>query len=286
MVAGESNGDGVVTYSKALEGFQRDSFASSSGKRHDLYRIGTGPAVIVIHEVPGITPLVAAFARKVAARGMTAVLPDLFGTPGRPISTAYGASSLARACISREFTVLATNQTSPVIGYLRELAKYEHQRCGGPGVGAVGMCLTGGFALAMSVEPTVIAPVLSQPSLPLPIGAKRRRALGLSDDDLTTVKDRVAQGLCVMGLRFTGDKVSPKDRFETLRSELGENFIGVEIDSSEGNPWDYSPGSHSVLTEEYSDAEESPTREALDEVLSFLSSRLGLADGDGGQDAR
>ncbi|HUX03792.1 MAG TPA: dienelactone hydrolase family protein [Acidimicrobiales bacterium] len=263
--------------SNALEGFQKDSFTSSSGRRHDLYRIGTGPAVIVIHEVPGITPLVAAFSRKVAARGMTAVLPDLFGTPGRPITTGYGASSLAHACISREFRVLASNQTSPVIGYLRELAQHEHRRSGGPGVGAVGMCLTGGFALAMSVDPTVVAPVLSQPSLPFPIGAKRRRALGLSNDDLAAVKGRVAQGLCVMGLRFTGDKVSPRDRFETLRSELGENFIGVEIDSSEGNPWGYSPSSHSVLTEEYSDAEGSPTRQALEDVLSFFSSRLGIA---------
>lgn len=263
------------TDSIALEGFSRESFTSSTGTCHDVYRIGSGPAVIVIHEVPGITPLVATFARKVASRGMTAVLPDLFGTPGRPITTAYGVASMARACVSREFKVLATNQTSPVIGYLRELAAYEHRRCGGSGVGAVGMCLTGGFALAMSVEPSVVAPVLSQPSMPLPISSRRRKALGLSDGDLDAVRRRTHDGLCVMGLRFTGDKVSPHERFETLREVLGENFIGVEIDSSQGNPWGYSPNSHSVLTEEYSDAPGSPTRQALDDVLAFFSSRLG-----------
>jgi len=275
----------MMTDSTALDGYTKDGFTSSAGRRHDVYRIGSGPAVIVIHEVPGITPLVAAFARKVASRGMTAVLPDLFGTPGRPISTAYGASSLVRACVSREFNVLATNQTSPVIGYLRELATHEHQRCGGPGVGAVGMCLTGGFALAMSVEPSVVAPVLSQPSMPLPIGSGRRKALGLSHDDLDVVKRRADDGLCVMGLRFTGDKVSPRERFETLRAQLGENFIGVEIDSSRGNPWGYGPKSHSVLTEEYSDAEGSPTRQALDDVLAFFTSRLGVRPDSGPQGA-
>jgi len=268
-----------------LEGFQKDTFTSTRGVRHDVFRLGSGPAVIVIHEVPGITPLVAAFGRKVAARGMTAVLPDLFGTPGRPISNAYGLSSMARACISREFTVLAMNQTSPVVEYLRELAVHEHQRCGGPGVGAVGMCLTGGFALAMSVEPAVVAPVLSQPSLPFPIGAQRRRALGLSDADLSVVKRRVDEGLCVMGLRFSGDKISPPERFERLREELGQNFLGAEIDSSEANPWGYKTDAHSVLTEEYSDAEGSPTRRALEEVLSFFSSRLDIpsSTGDPGQ---
>ena len=147
------------------------------------------------------------------------------------------------------------------------------------------MCLTGGFALAMSVEPAVVAPVLSQPSMPLPIGARRRRALGLSSNDLAAVRRRADDGLCVMGLRFTGDKVSPHERFETLREQLGENFIGVEIDSSEGNPWGYSPGSHSVLTEEYSDEVGSPTRQALEDVLDFFATRLGLPPSPGGVDS-
>ncbi len=208
---------------------------------------------------------------------MTAVLPDLFGSAGRVPAGAYMATSMARACVSREFTVLATNKTSPVIRYLRELAVHEHHECGGPGVGAVGMCLTGGFALGMSVDPVVVAPVLSQPSLPLPVGAGRRRALGISDDDLEIVKARSDDGLCVMGLRFTGDRKSPRERFARLRKELGDNFVGVEIDSSEDNPWGYGADAHSVLTEDYSDEPGSPTRRALDDVLSFFADRLGVA---------
>jgi dienelactone hydrolase len=114
----------------ALDGFLKETF-TASGKARDVYRMGTGPAVIVIHEIPGITPLVAAFARKVAERGMTAVMPDLFGEPGRARSGSYTAKSLASACVSREFTMLATKKTSPVTQWLRALAAVEHARCGG-----------------------------------------------------------------------------------------------------------------------------------------------------------
>jgi hypothetical protein len=137
------------------------------------------------------------------------------------------------------------------------------------------MCLTGGFALAMMVDPVVVAPALSQPSLPFPVSKKHRRSLGISDGDLELVKARVADGACVMGLRFTGDKTSPPQRFERLRDELGDGFRGVEIDSSESNPWGYKKTAQSVLTEDYSDADGSPTRVALDELLDFFAERVG-----------
>jgi dienelactone hydrolase len=264
----------------ALDGFEMRPFTASNGRRRNVYRMGEGPAVIIVHEVPGITPLVAAFARRVADRGMTAVLPSLLGTPGKPLTVPYALASAARACVSKEFTVLALNRTSPIVDYLRELARHEHDALGGPGVGAVGMCLTGGFALAMCVEPSVIAPVMSQPSLPFPTNPEHRRALGLSDADLAVVQQRMTEGLCVMGLRFSGDKTSPADRFVSLREALGAKFFGVEIDSSIGNPWGYKKSAHSVLTEDYSDVEDSPTRRALEDVLTFLATSLGVAPRD------
>jgi dienelactone hydrolase len=264
----------------ALEGFEMKPFTSSRGKKRDVYRRGQGPAVIIIHEVPGITPDVATFARRVADHGMTVVLPDLLGTPGKPMTIPYALSSFARACVSKEFTLLALNRTSPIVDYLRELAAHEHQACGGPGVGAVGMCLTGGFALAMCVEPSVVAPVMSQPSLPLPTNPEHRRALGLSDADMAIVQRRTTEDLCVMGMRFSDDSKSPAERFTRLREVLGDKFIGVEIDSSPGNPWGYKKSAHSVLTEDYSDEATSPTRRALEDLLAFLTSRLGVAPKD------
>jgi dienelactone hydrolase len=247
-----------------------------AGETRAIYRTGSGPAVIVISEMPGITPGVAAFAGKVAESGLTAVMPHLFGQDGRAPTVGYTLGSLARACVAKEFTVLATGRTSPVIDWLRALARHEHERCGGPGVGAVGMCFTGGFALGMMVDDVVVAPVLSQPSLPFPITGAQRRDIGLSDQDVRRVQERATAGCQVLGLRFTGDRASPPARFEHLRELLGDAFIGVELDSSPGNPYGHPKAAHSVLTEHLDDRPGTPTRAALDQVLAFFTQRLGV----------
>lgn len=257
-----------------LDDFTRASF-SAAGLTHDVLRSGQGPAVIVIAEIPGITPKVAEFARRVRALGCTVVLPVLFGEPGREMSVGYAARSFGSACVSKEFAAFATRRTAPVSEWLRALARDAHATCGGPGVGAVGMCFTGGFALGMMADASVIAPVLSQPSLPLPpFVPKARRSVQLSDEDLEQVRQRAADGVCLVALRFTEDVAVPADRFATLRRVLGDAFIGVEIDSSSGNPWGISKRAHSVLTEHLVDEPGHPTREALDQVLEFFRSRL------------
>lgn len=267
----------MTATTEALTGFEREPF-SSGGITHDIYRLGKGPAVIVISEIPGITPNVANFARRVADLGCTVVMPHLFGTPGRPPSATYAAQTLANVCISKEFSGMALGRSSPVITWLRALAADEHKRCGGPGVGVVGMCFTGGFGLAMTVDDAVVAPVLSQPSLPFPFGAARKRDIQVSPTDWSRIQARAeSEGLCVLGLRFTGDKVVPAERFQLLREKLGDRFIAVELDSSPGNPHGHPRAAHSVLTEHLDDRAGTPTRAALDQVLEFLSTRLGVA---------
>jgi dienelactone hydrolase len=260
-----------------LEDFTKESF-EVDGKRRDVYRLGTGPAVVVIHEAPGITPPVAQFGRRVAAAGCTAVVPVLFGDPGRPASALR---SIGPACVSREFSAFALKRTSPVTVWLRKLAASEHERCGGPGVGVVGMCFTGGFALAMMVDDVVLAPVLSQPSLPFPLSKKFKADIGISDADLSRVKERTAAGACLLGLRFSNDPFCFEARFDTLRRELGDAFIAVEIDSAPGNPHGHPKTAHSVLTEHLVDREGTPTRAALDQTLSFFREKLGVGSGPG-----
>ncbi len=259
-----------------LDDFTRTE-ATYDGETKRVFRKGTGPAVIVISEIPGITPEVADFARRVVDLGCTVAMPVLFGTPGKPMTGPYAMKSMLGACVSKEFVCFATGKTSPVTVWLRKLAADVHEECGGPGVGVIGMCLTGGFALAMMVDPVVVAPVLSQPSLPLPLGKKRQADLGISDDDLRIVKERVAGGCDVVGLRFTSDPVVRGARFETLRRELGDGFIGVEIDSSKGNPHGIEKNAHSVVTNDLVDEEGHPTRDALDKVLDHFRERLLLA---------
>ncbi|CRK56056.1 dienelactone hydrolase family protein [Alloactinosynnema sp. L-07] len=272
-----------------LTGFERGSF-THDGRTRPVLRRGSGPAVIVMAEMPGITPKVLEFAERVADVGCTVVLPVLFGTPGRDpnpgahsmLGTAgYGLSSFGSACVSREFTILATGRTSKVVTWLRALAAHEHDRCGGPGVGAVGMCFTGGFALAMATDDRLIAPVLSQPSLPLPLTRKHAASIDISADDLAVVKQRCARdGLQVLGLRFRGDRFVPPARFDFLRRELGDAFVAVELEDEHANPDGLLPP-HSVLTEHLIDGAGEPTRAALDQVLDLFRARLlGAADRD------
>jgi len=241
-------------------------------KQKPVFVAGSGPAVIVMAEMPGITPLVARFARWVRDAGFKVYMPNLFGEAGRPGgSHLYFASSLAKICISREFHLLCSRSSGPIADWLRELAKLAHRESGGKGVGAVGMCITGNFALSMMLEPAMLAPVLSQPSLPfLPASA-----LHIAPDELQDVKERLdREDLTVRGYRFENDKFCKKERFAAYREALGDRFIGDEtLRNSDANPA-AGGNPHSVLTEHLIDKDGSKTREKRDEVLAFLRMRL------------
>lgn len=257
----------------ALSGFEKFSF-SFDGMSHDVYTAGSGPAVILMHEIPGLYPQDIALGQRLVREGYSVYMPSLVGTAGKPLSPGYGIASMAKLCISKEFFALKAGQASPVTAWLRALARRAHEQAGGPGVGCIGMCMSGGFGLAMMLEPSVIAPVLSQPSLPVPIGAARKRDLGLSPEDLAFVKSRVEKGACILGLRFTKDAWVPDERFARLREEFGSGFEAVEIDSSKGNPHGFTRFSHSVLAYDLRDEPGNPTHDALNRVLAFLRERL------------
>lgn len=256
-----------------LTGFSEFTFTHEERAR-TVFRKGSGPGVVIMHEIPGITPDVRAFAERVADAGFTVFLPNLLGTPDKPFSNGYVLQSVAAACISREFSLLAAGKSSPICDWLRALCRHVHAELGGKGVGALGMCITGNFALALMVDDAVMAPVLSQPSLPVSLGKARRAALHLSEADLNVVKRRAAAGVGVLGLRFTHDPMCPPERFACLRQELGDGFEGIEIDSSPGNPHGHPRDAHSVLTRHLIDEEGQPTRAALDRVLGFFAERL------------
>jgi dienelactone hydrolase len=262
--------------SEELGDFERFDF-TDDGKSRLVFRKGSGPAVIVMAELPGITPKVADFARRVVDIGCTVFMPNLFGQPGADANTGTYLRTVGPACISREFRAFAVDASTPVSTWLRALAAFAHDECGGPGIGAVGMCFTGGFALGMMVDERMLAPVLSQPSLPLGLGSRHKRELGISPADLERVKQRASEGVEVLAMRFTCDRLVPAERFARLRDELGDAFVGVEIDSSPGNPWGIPKSAHSVLTEHLVDEPGHPTREALDQVLDLFRTRLLVA---------
>lgn len=254
-------------------GFAESSFCHD-GKRRTVYTMGEGPGVVIMPEMPGITPEVARFAIRVADEGYSVFVPQLFGVAGRPLSPRALLRTFGQVCVSREFDLLALGRSSPITDWLRALCRDVHGRVGGKGVGAIGMCLTGNFALALMVDPVVMAPVLSQPSLPLGLGARRRAGLHLSDRDLESVRARTRAGCTVLGLRFSHDPLCPPERFAALRSALGDGFEGIVIDSGPGNRHGIRRRAHSVLTNDIVDRQGHPTRAALDRVLALLAERL------------
>ncbi len=254
-----------------VDGFEQTRF-EHEGVARTVFRRGHGPGVVVMHEIPGITPEVASFARSVADAGFTVVMPHLFGTPGKRFSGAYAMQQMARACISREFRVLEARGRSPITEWCRALARALHAELGGVGVGAIGMCLTGNFALSLMLDECMMAPVLSQPSLPFPFGAERRAAIHVGDEDLVRIKQR--SEVPVLGLRFTADPICQRERFETLRRELGERFEAIEIDSSPGNAGGIPRTAHSVVTKDLVDEDGHPTAQARDRVIAFFQERL------------
>jgi dienelactone hydrolase len=220
-----------------LSGWQRGEHAAD-GFTHPVYERGSGPGIVLVHESPGLTPEVVELGDQLAGDGFTVAMPHLFGSAHAPPRTWEAVRVVPRLCVTREFTMVAVGRTAPLAGWLRSLARDLHARAGGVGVGALGMCVTGGFALAMMVDPVVVAPVVAQPAVPLPLGPRRAADLNLGASDLAAVRRRVADGCPVLGLRYRGDWVTGT-RFDTLRRELGEGFLAVELDGA----------GHSTLTD-------------------------------------
>jgi dienelactone hydrolase len=258
-------------YDAALANYEPFEFTDGPWTR-TVYRRGTGPAVIIIHEIPGLHPLVVAFADRVAAAGMTVFLPSLFGTPGKPVSRNYALrSALGALCIHREFHVWRAGTSSPIVEWLRALARMAHAECGGRGVGAVGMCFTGGYALAMMTEPAVVAPVLSQPSMPIVAGSKKRAAgFDATPAEVACAKARFAsEDLSMIGLRFKGDALVPDARFEAYKQTFGDRFEAIELNDEDAAEAMVPP--HSVLTLHLRN--DGPTKAAEARVIQFFKAR-------------
>ncbi len=242
-----------------------------------VYTSGTGPAVIVMPEMPGISPHVARFARWVRDAGFTVYMPSLFGKDGTIPSADEGAEVFKRACVSVEFHTLANSGASPVTAWLRALSQYAHKESGGRGVGAIGMCFTGNFALSMMLEPSMLAPVLSQPTLPLndPGGIES------SEQELQTIRKRMEKdNLKALAYRFQGDKFCRAQRFAAYEEALGDRIIIKSLPDESANidppPFfkKYVPNPHSVVTAHLVDEKGHPTIEARDEILTFFKKSL------------
>ncbi len=260
----------------ALEDFSRRT-VTLDGVAKTVYVAGNGQAVIVMTEMPGISPHVARFSRWVRDAGLTVYMPSLFGRDGAVPGVEEGGAVFKHACVSAEFRAFASNVSSPVTQWLRALARLAHAECGGPGVGAIGMCFTGNFALSMMLEPAMLAPVLAQPSLPF----NDAGGLEMAPEELAAVRARLErENLTVLAYRFEGDQICKAERFAAYQAALGDRFVARVLPDSAANkdvpPFfaKYVPTPHSVVTAHLIDEAGQPTVVARDEILAFFVQRL------------
>lgn len=241
-----------------------------AGIRHTVFRAGQGPGVLLMHELPGMSPSFWRLANWLAER-FTVYAPDLFGDDGTP--TRPGNYLFAKACISREIHLFRNNDPGPITQWLRALARALHTQTGGPGVGVIGMCMTGNFALTLALDPWVTAPVASQPALPLS-SPLRNRDGGLQMTDAEK-RDLAGRDVDVMALRFNGDKFCKAARFAAIEAVVGKaRFQSHTLDDKHQNPERQGENPHSVLTADLVDGDDSVTKQKLEGVIDFIASRI------------
>lgn len=258
-----------------LDGWSCQPF-TSAGLTHDCYEKGSGPGVVLIPEIPGLTPEVLGLADHLVDQGFTVVVPSPFGTPGREGTIGYTLGVVARLCVAAEFRAFAVGARRPITAYIRGVAADLATRTPGRGVGVIGMCFTGGFALAAAVDDSVSASILSQPAAPFPVGARRQADPSMSPAELAVVAGRASRGeVCAIGLRFSEDASVPPARFRTISDRLGDAFEVIELDSSPGNAGGFPRRAHSVLTSEVRETPGHPALAARERVVAFLRERLG-----------
>lgn len=252
-----------------LDGYEKTSFEApnADGKtlRHDVYSRGAGPVAVLIQELPGIGQEMLRLADLFVARGFRVVMPHLFGPLGRTSM----AGNLGRVfCMRREFAVFRSDRTSPVVAWLRRLCQHLRTLHDVPGVGVIGMCLTGNFALALMVDDAVLAGVASQPSLPL----QSSGALHISEEDVVTIRGRLDALGPMMALRFEGDSLCGRARFEAIDRRFNDDKERVRLRTMPGR-------GHSVLTLDFVDREGHPTHAALHEVFTYFEQQLAGLEG-------
>jgi dienelactone hydrolase len=242
----------------------------ADGISHQVFSKGAGPDILLMHELPGMTVECIRLARTLEGAGFRVHMPLLFGDPGDDHSILF----TANICIGREINLFLNCGESPLLNWLRAYGRQVYAGNGGKGIGVIGMCLTGNFAISMLADEFVLAPVSSEPALPFGLSSASHADMAISDADLVRAKARNAAGVPLMCLRFSNDKLSPQPRYRAIQEAFPAGFRGTEIPSQPGNPDGISPKAHSVLTKDFCDKEGHPTRAALGGVIAFMRERL------------
>lgn len=263
----------IIDQNDDLHGFERRGF-NEAGLHCPVFVSDTGQApILLLHELPALTPEVAHLGRVLVAAGFRVYMPSLLGRPGQVPTAMDKANSGAQVCIRSEFNALGRgDHTRPIVAGLRRLAAQASDEANGASVGVLGLCLTGGFALAVALEAPVAAAVAAEPSLPL----LAPNNVDLSPADQTALASRLRAGeVRAMVLRFQGDDLSPCGKLRRYGEGLGETLVSRCLDDEAADPRRTGkPRHHCVLTNHLVEAPGEQTLAVRDEVVAFFDWRL------------
>ncbi|WP_299767656.1 dienelactone hydrolase family protein [uncultured Dokdonia sp.] len=248
-----------------IEAYQKETFTSTlrNGKTvtHDVYTQGNGPKVLIlIQELPGIGQETLALADMFVSEGYTVVLPHLFGKIGK---TSMVLNTLKVFCMRKQFRVFAKNESSPIVDFLSDLCTHTKEKHQVPGVAVIGMCLTGNFAISLMANEAVLAGFASQPSLPL----MKQNHIHMSAKEITDVKNRLDDIGPMHCARIQGDKICTAQRFDVYRKTFNADRERIILHELPGD-------GHSILTLDFVDEAGHPTKEALNDVLTYFNNQL------------
>jgi dienelactone hydrolase len=278
----------IPAAAQELTGFSQFSFASAGighvvyygGERHD-------PPLLLMPEISGLSPGLIGFAERLIAARYQVYLPWLFG----PFGERAPRRNVLKLCISREFANLRAGVSSPITAWLRALAEHISAHNSSANVGAIGMCLTGAFAIPLVLNPKVTAAVAAQPSISCSLlfaslGIRepdKMRALNVSEEEIVEARRRLESGTAhLLAVRCRPDRICPAEKLERLRE-----LFPVGLETREY----YEPGDrnslgqrpHATFTKEFRlvpnlerdrAPADYPARRAFADLVSFFDRHL------------
>ena len=248
-----------------LSAYQKSVFTADTREgrsiSHDVYSRGSGSPVVLIQELPGIGQETLRLADKLVDAGHEVVMPHLFGPLGK---TSIGGNLLRVMCMRKEFRLMATDASSPVSDWLRFLCREVRDSRSVRGVGVIGMCLTGNFAITLIGDDSVLAAVASQPAMPF----FKQGALHMSPQEIARSREALETEGPMRVLRFADDPLSTIEKSDCIHRTFND-------DGQERVKEIVLPGKgHSVLTLDFIDEAGHPTHEALENVLAYFAEKL------------
>ena len=247
-----------------IDNYEKSEFTAATREGHsichDVYQRGSGKQVVLIQELPGIGQETLHLADRLVEAGFRVTMPHLFG----PLGKTSIAGNLARVfCLRREFSVFQANRSSPIVDWLKALCSDVKAKTTANGVGVIGMCLTGNFAITLMADDNVLAAVASQPAMPF----GKPSALHMSEDEAEAVRTGIDNKAPIKAYRFEADPMCTAAKFNALESAFNTEKERVEMTVIPGK-------GHSVLTLDFVDEKGHPTHKALEEIITYFGQQL------------